>query len=177
MAESRDAFRQAPSAAVLRGDQPSQVVLVLGMHRSGTSAVTGALRLRGFALGEDLMRPAPDNPKGFWEHAGIVALHDGVLEAIGRAWNDPRPLPEGWLSHPKVRAAQDDLETLLRADFGAMKRWAVKDPRLCLLLPMWRPVLAALGVEARALMVARHPGEVAASLRARNGCPEGLARL
>ena len=55
--------------------------------------------------------------------------------------------------------------------------WAVKDPRLSRLLPMWRPVLAKMGVQAHAVFVARDPGEVAASLHARNGWPEGLSRL
>lgn len=155
----------------------AHAVLVLGMHRSGTSAAAGALRLCGFALGEDLMRPAPDNPRGFWEHAGIVAIHERVLAALGHAWNDPRPLPGGWLQHPAVGEAQAALETLLRKDFGNAALWAVKDPRLCRLLPMWRPVLERLDVDVHALFVARHPDEVAASLAARNNWPKGLARL
>jgi GT2 family glycosyltransferase len=155
----------------------AQAVIVLGMHRSGTSAVTGALRLRGLSLGDDLMQPAPDNPNGFWEHAGVVAVHERVLHALGRSWNDPRPLPADWLASEAVREAQRDLVSLLRDEFGDVALWAVKDPRLCRLLPMWRAVFEALGVRVHALFVARDPAEVAASLRARNDWPEGLSRL
>src|SRR4051794_27736950 len=83
----------------------AQAVLVLGMHRSGTSAMAGALALCGFATGSDLMPAAADNPKGFWEHAGVVAIHERLLRALDRPWHDPRPLPDDWLDHPAVLEA------------------------------------------------------------------------
>ncbi len=147
------------------------------MHRSGTSAVTGALRLRGFELGRDLMAPAADNPKGFWEHAGVVAIHEKLLSALGSAWNDPRPLPAGWSQSEAAARAAAELEALLREEFGESPLWAVKDPRLCRLLPLWLPVLKRMDVRPAALFVTRDPREVAASLRARNQWPEGLSRL
>ena len=156
---------------------PATAVLVLGMHRSGTSAVTGGLRELGFQLGDELMAPAPDNPKGFWEHAGVVALHERLLHALDREWNDPRPLPAGWLDTRAAAQARADLEALLRKDFAGVDRWAVKDPRMSRLLPLWLPVLRSMGVAPRVLLVLRHPDEVAASLRARNDWPEGLSRL
>ena len=155
----------------------SHALLVLGMHRSGTSAVAGALRLRGIELGNDLMEAAADNPKGFWEHAGVVAIHERLLGALGRAWNDPRPLPDGWLRTKAAQGAAAELEALLGAEFGTSRLWAVKDPRLCRLLPLWLPVLERLGTRPAALFVMRDPREVAASLLARNRWPEGLSRL
>ncbi len=154
-----------------------RAILVLGMHRSGTSAVTGALRLLGVELGSELMQPGPDNPKGFWEHAGVVAIHDRLLASLGRSWNDPRPLPADWLQSGAAKAAAKDLEALLRAEFADCALWAVKDPRACRLLPLWWPVLERLGVEPAALFVLRHPREVADSLVARNDWPPGLSRL
>ena len=156
---------------------PRRAILVLGMHRSGTSAVTGALRLCGVELGTELMQPGPDNPKGFWEHAGVVAIHDRLLAALGSAWNDPRPLPPGWEHGEAARVAAGELEALLRAEFGDKPLWAVKDPRMCRLLPLWWPVLERMGVEPAALFVLRHPREVADSLLARNDWPVGLSRL
>ena len=164
---------RSPSA---RHDVPA-AMLVLGMHRSGTSAVAGALRLAGVDLGTDLMAPAADNPRGFFEHAGVVAIHDRLLHALGRAWNDPRPLPAGWLESAAAFTASAELEALLRAEFGASPLWAVKDPRMCRLLPLWWPVLERMGVRPAALFVLRHPDEVAASLAARNDWPPGLSRL
>ena len=140
---------------------PQRAILVLGMHRSGTSAVTGALRLCGVELGSELMQPGPDNPKGFWEHAGVVAIHDRLLAALGRSWNDPRPLPPHWLQTEAAAAAAAALEALLREEFSGSVLWAVKDPRMCRLLPLWWPVLERMGVQAAALFVLRHPREVA----------------
>ena len=155
----------------------AHAVLVLGMHRSGTSAVTGALRLCGVELGTELMQPGPDNPKGFWEHMGVVAIHDRLLAALGRSWNDPRPLPQGWLQGEAAARASAELEALLRAEFAGKPLWAVKDPRLCRLLPLWWPILQRMGVMPAALFVLRDPREVAASLGKRNEWPQGLSRL
>lgn len=156
--------------------QNSHALLVLGMHRSGTSAVTGALALRGASLGDTLMPPGPDNPKGFWEHAGVVAIHERLLDALDRSWNDPRPLPAGWIEHAATVVAREQLRCLLTDEFGNQRLWAVKDPRLCRLLPLWLPLLAELGISASAVVVARDPREVAQSLWARNAWPEALSR-
>lgn len=153
-----------------------QALLVLGMHRSGTSAVSGALALCGVHLGQDLMPPGPDNPRGFWEHAGVVAIHERLLEALDRRWDDLRAMPAGWLSHPATAQARDELRVLLKAEFGGQPLWAVKDPRLCRLLPLWLPLLDELGVAAKAVVVARDPREVAASLEVRNQWPQALSR-
>ena len=75
----------AVTGPVPQAQAAPRALLVLGMHRSGTSAVAGALRLAGVDLGADLMAPAADNPKGFFEHAGVVAIHDRLLQALGRS--------------------------------------------------------------------------------------------
>lgn len=155
----------------------SHVILVLGMHRSGTSVVAGALRLRGAYLGSDLKGPAADNPKGFFEHTGVVRIHEKLLVALGRAWSDPRDLPVGWLQSQAAIDASAELETLLRAEFAGKPLWAIKDPRLCRLLPLWLPILERMAVVPSALFVVRRPQEVVASLRVRNQWPDGLSRL
>jgi len=155
---------------------PSHALLVLGMHRSGTSALTGALALRGIHLGSDLMPPAPENPKGFWEHMGVVNIHEQLLDALGLAWNDPRPLPDNWLNHPAAAQARGQLRTLIETEFLPHPVWGIKDPRLCRLLPLWRPLLKELGVTPHAVVVARDPREVADSLQKRNQWPPELAR-
>ena len=104
----------------------SRAILVLGMHRSGTSAVTGALRLCGVELGTELMQPGSDNPKGFWEHAGVVAIHERLLAALERSWNDPRPLPADWLQSEATGAAAGELVRGERVRFTAMVKPYVK---------------------------------------------------
>lgn len=159
------------------GTQRSHAVLVLGMHRSGTSAVTRVINLLGAELGGDLLKPAEDNPLGFWEHRQIVGIHEQLLEAFGRDWHDVRELPENWLYSKMAEVARGKLVELLRSEFSNVPLWVVKDPRLCRLLPLWRLVLADLNIEAHALLVIRPPDEVAQSLRARDGIPAGLAEL
>lgn len=152
-------------------------LLVLGMHRSGTSALTRVLNLLGASLGDDLMPPGDDNPLGFWEHQGIVSVHEALLVALDRRWDDPRPMPEGWLDSGPAREAGDAIAAILRRDFAGVQLWAVKDPRLCRLMPLWRRVLAGLGIEPRVLLVSRHPREVAGSLLRRDGLPIAIGEL
>ncbi len=152
-------------------------LLVLGMHRSGTSAMTRVLNLLGVALGDDLMPPGPDNPLGFWEHQGIVSVHEALLGALDRRWDDPRPMPEGWLDTDAAREAGEAIAAILQRDFAAAPAWAVKDPRLCRLMPLWRRVLGELGIEPRVVLVSRHPREVAGSLERRDGLPVAIGEL
>ena len=149
--------------------QTRKVILVLGMHRSGTSAVTRCLNLLGAEIGSKLLPPAADNRSGFWEHADVMAIHEELLKDLGRVWHDARPLPEGWFLSPAARKARDKLARLIAGDFHGSALWAVKDPRLCRFVPLWREVLLESGFEAAALLVVRHPAEVARSLNIREG--------
>lgn len=156
----------------------AKAILVLGMHRSGTSAVTRVLNLLGVDLGGELMAPAEgNNPLGFWEHQKVVDIHDALLTALGRSWSDIRALPEGWLESEAAGVACEQLVEVLAAEFSESPLWAVKDPRLCRLLPLWKMVLARLNVSMHALLVLRHPDEVAESLRTRDGLPMVQTRL
>lgn len=152
-------------------------LMVLGMHRSGTSALTGSLNLCGFELGQHLLAPGTDNPKGFWENARVVDFHDKVLNTIGRTWYDPRPMPKGWQHRDEVMALLPELKSILRSEFSGKNRWAVKDPRLCRLLPVWWSVLGEIGVQTKCLLIVRRPFEVAESLYVRNRWPHALSRL
>ncbi len=152
-------------------------ILVLGMHRSGTSAITRVLNLLGVELGSDLMPAGPDNPAGFWEHHGVVQAHDQLLAALGRSWDDPRAMPEGWLASDAASHARLVLKDILRGEFAGVPLWAVKDPRLCRVLPLWRALLPELGVEPRMLLVSRNPHEIAGSLQRRDGMPKPISEL
>jgi hypothetical protein len=149
----------------------SRAILVLGMHRSGTSALTGTLAKLGVAVGDDAehLAPRPDNPKGFWENADVFRIHEWLLAQLDVGWDDIRPMPKDWLAHPAVADAKDQLRLLLEGSMAERALWAVKDPRLCRLLPMWRELLDELGVEWLPLFCVRHPLEVAKSLADRDG--------
>ncbi|MGH7094566.1 MAG: glycosyltransferase, partial [Stellaceae bacterium] len=159
------------ASATLAG---STAILVLGMHRSGTSALTGMLHHLGVGLGARLMPATSDNPRGYWEHAEIVAVHQSLMAGYGFAWDDLRPLPAALLGDG---SATKRLEAVLQRDFVDAPLWGVKDPRLCRLLPLWLPMLSRLGVTPRFVLALRHPIEVAASLRARDGINVQCAAL
>jgi hypothetical protein len=155
-------------------------LLVLGMHRSGTSALARALSYCGFALPKDLLPPQVDNPKGFWEPRAVVRLNEGILAALGGSWDKPGPflLPEQTLSASRERLSRAiagrwlaDAVDALKASFGGANAIVLKDPRIALFLPLWRAALAEAGYAAHTMLVFRNPLEVAASLRARNDLP------
>jgi hypothetical protein len=152
-------------------------ILVLGMHRSGTSALTRVLNLLGAELGQDLLAPAADNRLGFWEDHKIVDIHDALLSGLGRSWDDLRELPVGWLDSTAAASAREALLDHLRKEFDGKPLWTVKDPRMCRLMPLWRQVLGDLGIRMCAVLAVRHPCEVIGSLVARSGMAEAKARL
>ena len=153
-------------------------ILVLGMHRSGTSAVTGVLQMLDVYLGSDLMPPQSDNPKGFYEHNTISEMNEEILKTLGSCWDDPGPLPLDRIQTAQTSSIRNRLKTVLLEEFGQSELWALKDPRLCRLLNLWLPLLDELGVEVKILFSIRHPAEVSDSLQARNKiAPEHSALL
>src|SRR5579864_81175 len=155
----------------------STALVVLGMHRSGTSALTGMLHHLGVALGERLMPATIDNPRGYWEHTDIVAAHDRLLSALGSAWDDIRPLPGGFEHGEPAADGRRELAAIVRRDFAEAPLWALKDPRLCRLMPLWSMLFDEERISPRYILALRHPLDVAASLDARDGISTPRALL
>lgn len=146
-----------------------KMLLILGMHRSGTSLLAGSCRLLGADLGDRMMQAGQDNVMGFWEHDEIVQIHDQILERLGFAWDDVRALPDKWWTYQMIQPQRAALKAVLQRDFGNAPLGCVKDPRLCRLLPLWQEILKELGWQPLYLLASREPGEIAASLKSRNG--------
>lgn len=145
-------------------------LIILGMHRSGTSALTGALSLAGADPGPSLIPPSKEiNPKGFWEHREIVSINERLLYALGAAWHDDRPLPEEWWLRPEISGFRERLIAVLERDFTRSPIWILKDPRLCRLMPLWLELLGQFDLKPCFIICLRHPLEVAASLEKRDG--------
>ncbi len=88
--------------------------MVLGMHRSGTSALTGVCRLLGLELGGPLVPPSPgDNDRGFWERQDIVDLNEAVLKAFGLDHLSVGALPAGWQRSQSIAPQKDALRRIL----------------------------------------------------------------
>lgn len=152
-------------------------LLVLGMHRSGTSALAGMLVQMGAAPPATPMAPHFSNPRGFFESVPLRDFNDALLSALGSKWNDLRPLPPDWLNRAEVLAMQAQAQALIAAEFGEARLFALKDPRICRLLPFWKLVFAAAGIGVVAVLTHRHPDEVAASLENRYASDPSASRL
>ncbi|MGH7820790.1 MAG: sulfotransferase, partial [Candidatus Binatia bacterium] len=145
-----------------------EALLVVGMHRSGTSALTRVLNLLGAALPTRIMTPRPENETGFWEPADLRVIHDDLLTRAGSSWDDVRAFPRSWFTSDAAGAFHARILDLLRTDLPEPSLFVIKDPRMCRLVPIWLDVLEKYGAEPRFVMPIRHPLEVAASLRSRN---------
>ena len=144
-------------------------LIVLGMHRSGTSAFTGILDLLGVNLGTKMLETQPDNPTGFFENKYVVLANDCILETLNSSWDDTYPLPHDWLGRFEGSQLQVDIRSFLRTDIVDDQLYALKDPRLCRLLPLWLPLLSAEDVFPHFSIIIRNPLEIAESLSLRNG--------
>jgi hypothetical protein len=144
-------------------------VLVLGMHRSGTSALTRVLNLLGLDAGRDvLMGASESNPTGHWEVERLTSFNDRLLDEVGGRWSAPPDTDQGALV-ALAEASWGDEAADLHAEAFAGTPWVWKDPRVSLLLPFWRAVLGRDGASAPHEVVAlRDPTEIAGSLAARD---------
>jgi hypothetical protein len=150
--------------------ESSRGVLVVGMHRSGTSAVARVLNLLGLPMcdASDLMPHLHGNPTGHWESQTLMRVNERLLAEIGARWNFV-PDIDGPVSawHGLARHAAEARSTFLR--LHPTTTWVWKDPRLCVLLPFWRTVLAC---DPPVVLVLRHPLEISASLAKRDRVPQ-----
>jgi len=137
--------------------QVSRVVCVLGMHRSGTSCLTGSLEEAGLHLG-DVARVGPYNAKGNRENSRVMALQEAVLVHSGGRWDRP---PEHVTWSDAHRAERD---AIIRS-YAEVPNWGFKDPRSILLIDFWREALPKL----QTVATLRHPHLVAESLCHRGG--------
>lgn len=145
--------------------------LVLGMHRSGTSAITQLLALAGAELPANVMPGDEHNAKGYFEPWKIAIFNDRRLRAGTSSWDDIFAYPYKPLPVPEERAWLNKATDLFAEEFGDRAFPLMKDPRVTVLLPFWRTVLDEMGVGARCVVPVRHPLAVAGSLSKRNGFP------
>ncbi len=143
-------------------------IIVLGMHRSGTSTVTRILNLMGAYFGPEGVATAAnqENPKGFWERRDLRELTDKALRMLDSDWNRVSGFDLATLGDEQRSELEQEFRRLVER-LDAHRPWVLKDPRLCLLTPIWRSALEApLFVH-----VHRCPIEVARSLETRNSLP------
>ena len=142
----------------------SRGVVVLGMHRAGTSLVTRGIKSLGIYMGDDFVDPQFDNPRGYWEDRNVVDLNKRVLSVFGLKWESPDLLTGAQWQEPELEAMRLEAIEHVRANFSSHPLWGFKDPRTIRLLPFWWPVLESVGVQDSYVVVIRNPLSVAESL-------------
>ena len=171
-------LRTAPApdrVQIETGDQRTAIV-VLGMHRSGTSALSGVLNLCGAHLPEKI-KPAKVgvNPKGFFEAEAVLDLNVRFMRHLGGEWNRIS------FSLPQEGAVVDefitDARSVMTSEYEGRPLIVIKDPRICVLAPLWHRVLISERYRPAYVVPIRNPLEVAQSLHARGdmSIEEGLA--
>lgn len=152
-------------------------IIVLGMHRSGTSALTWLLGQAGAELPRDPLPPQRDNPAGFWESAGLVAANDRFLKERQSSWYDPRPFQWQLLRENMLEQCKASIRKSIEEGWPTAPLLAIKDPRICRFVPLMTEILCEMGIGCRALLALRSPDSVVASLSAREGMGANYGRL
>jgi hypothetical protein len=164
------------SVKAYAAEQRRPIIMVLGMHRSGTSLCSHVLSALGIDMadmvpGPGLERVSADNAKGHWERWEIVALHDRILHELNRVYLTPAhdlAFPPAWWADPRIaelrREIVDFLGRRMRQDtFG------FKDPRTVRLMPVWQQIVNELKLAPKIIYCLRNPAQVARSLQHRDG--------
>ncbi len=148
---------------------PRRALLVLGMHRSGTSALSGLLQNLGCGGPKTPMQANDRNRKGHFESLPLSELHDEMLDSAETLWEDYRPFPQAWYDTAKAEEFRLRLKEMIQAEFGGSPLFVVKDPRICRFLTFWINALQDMDIQPLVVHTHRNPLEVAASLRERDG--------
>ena len=161
--------------------QNQRIVMVLGMHRSGTSLLANLLRVAGVDLGSRMVLPDANNPAGYWEQADIVQMQEEILRRLDRAWAGPKgafPYPAQWWRRADIAPLKNELKAIVTAECSAAQRlWGFKDPRTARLLPLWKDICTELEIAPRYLLALRDPRAVSASIARRDGISTSRAEL
>ena len=180
-AEWRDRVAGHGQAAAVRSAAPGTesadkvALVVLGVYRSGTSALARVLNLCGAALPENVIAARLDiNRKGFWETEAVVDLNARMLQRVGAGWNgvDVTVPRDG----PVIDEFLDTAREILESEYKDEPLILIKDPRMCVLAPVWHRALRKSGYRPAYVVAVRDPREVAGSLARSLGPYGGMPR-
>ena len=143
-------------------------IFILGMHRSGTSAIARVLNLMGAYFGTEGISTGAneENEKGFWERRDVRDLNDTILHTEGCDWDAVADFDPSAIAMESLGVYRSSAAKIVH-DLDAHRPWFLKEPRFCVLFPLWRPTLEV----PVCLHIYRNPLEVAHSLKVRNGMP------
>jgi hypothetical protein len=146
-----------------------KAVIVLGTHRSGTSTSSGILYMLGLDLGNAVMGGNECNPRGFFENYRIMFYNEDLLRKLHANWHNTIALPCDWWKSASIGPEINRLKNLILDDYRSDAPMLFKDPRICILLPVYLEVFKELGIEPFFVLAYRNPHAVAESLEKRDG--------
>jgi len=147
------------------------------MHRSGSSALAGALAALGVGMPAEMLGADADNPRGHFEPLRVIELNTRLLQEARSDWDSCAPFDAARLAPGRLDAYKTEIATLIGQEFGRSPLFALKDPRICRIADLYVEVLGGLGIETRVILPIRHPSGVARSLLRRNGMVPGYGQL
>lgn len=155
-----------------------KAILVLGMHRSGTSALAGVIGRLGVSLPSDLLPPIPGNNElGFFESRALYEAHEKLMNDNSLLWDDPVAFDINYFNESSIREFKDRALAVLFRDFSQAEMFVLKDPRICRLLPLWIDILTEFDARPLVVIPIRDPLEVSASLKVRDKMIQAKALL
>ena len=138
-----------------------KTLIILGMHRSGTSCMTRIFNLCNVNLGKTLMKAQVDNPKGFWENSLVFEINEKILKQSGGTWSNPP-------SSDEIKVTFFDKLAMLAILYSCPNSvLGIKDPRMLITWNAWKPLIKNYCI----VGIFRHPLSVANSLTKRNNLP------
>ena len=161
-----------------QGLLPKKMSVVLGMHRSGTSALSGMLAQAGLSAPKDALGMTENNLLGYWESESLVLSADAYIDVVDSHWSQLFSWPERWwCNSSSLSWVRDYLHTIHNV-FDCRRHIVLKDPRLCVLLEAFVPCLSRSISNVDFLLMLRSPVEVVSSLcRAEDVDPESALHL
>ena len=144
-----------------------ECVVVLGMHRSGTSVLTGLVSLFGGYVGSDLMSATEDNPKGYFENNKVYLLNEKILKENRVSWDNYSFSAES-IDSAGVDKYVNDAKAVITDELKYVNNLIIKDPRICILFPIWERALNELSINIKLIFAFRSPLEVSHSLLKRD---------
>jgi len=152
-------------------------ILIIGMHRSGTSATSGCFSKLGYSIGNTIIAANKFNAKGYFENDSIFRYNDRLLELMSATWSNTLFLNENWWQDSRILAKKSELIEILSNEYNSATNIIIKDPRISVLLPFYLLVLDELSITVKVIINFRNPLEVAASLNKRYNMAKSKAIL
>lgn len=149
-------------------DDRQTVMLVAGMHRSGTSAISGLMHFLGADVPSDLIPPTIDNPAGYWESAQVVRFHEELLGKLNLTWESVLPISLSFITSQHFKYGQNWIEKYIAEEFLNSQQFLIKDPRLSRFVKLWITALEQVEIQPKIVIPFRHVSEVAYSLDKRD---------